>query len=184
MFSCCWAPWSLLKFCMISKKCSGVIHTLCSLLWYLEAGIIRKCFSVAWDMWTPKQPVVPQSLSPLDSRAASAMCLPVTFEKAGPSSLVIFPWHSWRSVCLCVWVVACMHDEVRQSCLTLHDLWTVAHQAPLSMGFSRQECWNGLPFPPPGDLPNPGMELKSLMSPALAGGIITTSAAWETCLCG
>ena len=40
-------------------------------------------------------------------------------------------------------------------CVTL---WTVAHQAPLSMGFCRQECWNGLPCPPPGDLPNPGIE--------------------------
>ena len=38
------------------------------------------------------------------------------------------------------------------------DPWTVAHQAPLSMGFSRQEYWSGLPFPSPGDLPNPGME--------------------------
>ena len=37
-------------------------------------------------------------------------------------------------------------------------LWTVAHQAPLSMGFSRQEYWNGLPCPPPGDLPDPGIE--------------------------
>ena len=41
--------------------------------------------------------------------------------------------------------------------------WTVAHQAPLSMGFSRQEYWSGLPFPSPGDLPNPGIELKSLL---------------------
>ena len=40
-------------------------------------------------------------------------------------------------------------------------LWTVARQAPLSMGFSRQEYWNGLPFPSPGDLPNPGIELGS-----------------------
>ena len=48
-------------------------------------------------------------------------------------------------------------------------LWTVAHQAPLSMGFSRQECWNGLPCPPPGDLPDLGTEPTSLMSPALAG---------------
>ena len=40
-------------------------------------------------------------------------------------------------------------------------LWTVAHHAPLSMGFSRQEYWSGLPFPSPGDLPNPGMELWS-----------------------
>ena len=46
--------------------------------------------------------------------------------------------------------------------------WTVAHQAPLSMGFSRQEYWRGLPSPPAGDLPNPGIKLRSLMSPALA----------------
>ena len=40
-------------------------------------------------------------------------------------------------------------------------LWTVAHQAPLSMGFSRQEYWSGLPFPSPGDLPDPGIEPRS-----------------------
>ena len=45
--------------------------------------------------------------------------------------------------------------------------WTVAHQAPLSLGFSRQEYWNGLPFPPPGNLPDSGIELES---PALAEG--------------
>ena len=39
--------------------------------------------------------------------------------------------------------------------------WTVAHQAPPSMGFSKQEYWNGLPFPSPGDLPNPGFETRS-----------------------
>ena len=48
--------------------------------------------------------------------------------------------------------------------------WTVALQAPLSIGFSRQEYWGGLPCPPPGDLPDPGIKLVSLMSPALAGG--------------
>ena len=47
----------------------------------------------------------------------------------------------------------------RFSCVRLFATpWTVAYQAPPSMGFSRQECWNGLPFPSPGDLPNPGME--------------------------
>ena len=45
---------------------------------------------------------------------------------------------------------------VGQSCLTLATPWTVARQAPLSMGFSRQEYWSGQPFPSPGDLPNPG----------------------------
>ena len=49
--------------------------------------------------------------------------------------------------------------------------WTVACQAPLSMGFPRQEYWSGLPFPSPGDLPNPGIEP---LSPALEGGFFTT----------
>ena len=57
--------------------------------------------------------------------------------------------------------------------------WTVACQAPLSVGFSRQEYWSELPCPPPGDLPDPGMELASLLSPALAGRFFTTSATWE-----
>ena len=47
--------------------------------------------------------------------------------------------------------------------------WTVAHQAPLSMGFPRQEYWSDLPFPPPEDLPNPGMEPASPVSPIVAG---------------
>ena len=46
--------------------------------------------------------------------------------------------------------------------------WTVAHQAPLSMGFPRQEYWSRLPFPPPGDLPDPGIKTASPASPALA----------------
>ena len=50
-------------------------------------------------------------------------------------------------------------------------LWTVAGQAPLSMGFPRQEYWRGLPFPSPGDLPNPGIKPTS---PASAGGFFTT----------
>ena len=57
---------------------------------------------------------------------------------------------------------------------------TVAHQDPLSMGFSRQEHWSGLLFPPPGNPPYLGIELRSLLSPALAGGFFTTSATWET----
>ena len=57
--------------------------------------------------------------------------------------------------------------------------WTVAHKAPLSVEFSRQEYWGGLPFPTPGDLPDPGIEPTSLVSPALASGFFTTSAAWE-----
>ena len=58
--------------------------------------------------------------------------------------------------------------------------WTAALQAPLSTGFPRQEYWSGLPFPPLGDLPDPGTELTSLVSPALPGGFFTTSATWGT----
>ena len=57
-------------------------------------------------------------------------------------------------------------------------LWTVARQVSLSIGFSRQEHWSGLPSPPPRDLPHPGIELTSLTS-ALAGRFFTTSTTWE-----
>ena len=57
--------------------------------------------------------------------------------------------------------------------------WTVVLQAPLSMGFPRQEYWSGLPCPPPGDLPDSEIAPMSLKSSALAGGFFTTSATWE-----
>ena len=60
---------------------------------------------------------------------------------------------------------------VAKSCLTLAIPWTVAHQAPLSMGFSRQEHWSGLQFPSPGDLPDPGIEPRS---PALQADSLPT----------
>ena len=56
--------------------------------------------------------------------------------------------------------------------------WTAACQAPLFMGFSMQEYWSGLLCPPAGDLPDPGIEPKSLMSAALTGGFFTTTT-WE-----
>ena len=52
-----------------------------------------------------------------------------------------------------------MHTQSLQSCSALYNPWTVAHQAPLSTEFFRQEYWNGLPYPSPRDLPNPGLKL-------------------------
>ena len=70
------------------------------------------------------------------------------------------------SMCVC---------SVAQSCLdSFATQWTVACQAPLNMEFPRQEYWSGLPFPPPGDLHNPGIEPVPLVPPALAGGFFTT----------
>ena len=67
-----------------------------------------------------------------------------------------------------------MHAKSLQSCLILCD-----PMAPLCMGFSRQESWNGLLCPSPGDLPYPGIEPMSFMSPAVADRFFTTSATWE-----
>ena len=63
------------------------------------------------------------------------------------------------SVCVCS-VTSALSDS-------LEKLWIVARQAPLSMGFSRQEYWSGLPFPPPGDLPNRGIETVLPLSPVM-----------------
>ena len=77
----------------------------------------------------------------------------------------------WGCVCVCV----CARAHVCVCALTCGGLFaiqrTVAHQASVAMEFFRQENWSGLPFPPPGDLPNPGVER---MSPALASGFFTT----------
>ena len=70
------------------------------------------------------------------------------------------------NVCVCVCVCSVVSDFATPS--------TVACQAPLSMGFPRQEYWSMLPFPSPGDLPDPGIEPTSLESPALAGRFFTT----------
>ena len=76
-------------------------------------------------------------------------------------------------------IVLCIQN--RFNCVWLFaTLRTVAHQAPLFMGFSRQEYWSGLSCPPPGDLPDPGSKPACLTSPA--GGFVTTSAAWRRSL--
>ena len=74
----------------------------------------------------------------------------------------------------------CVHAKSVPLYLTPCDPMDYSPQAPLSMGFPRQDYWSGLPFPPPGDLPNPhGMEPMSLTSPALARGFFIASTTWE-----
>ena len=73
----------------------------------------------------------------------------------------------------------CVHAKSVHSYLTFCDLWTVTHQAPLFREFSRKEYWSGLPGPPPGDLPNPGIKSMSLMSPAWAEQFFITSTTWD-----
>ena len=73
----------------------------------------------------------------------------------------------------------CACAESLQSCPTFLSLWTIVRQVPLSMGFSRQEYWNGFSCPPPGDLPNPAIKAETLMPPASSARYFTTSATWE-----
>ena len=80
-------------------------------------------------------------------------------------------------------VQACVLRHFRHIQLSVTS-WTAAGQAPPSMGFSRQEYWSGLTCAPPGDLPNPVIELMSLMSPAFSGGLVTTRAPREAPSCG
>ena len=74
--------------------------------------------------------------------------------------------------------LTCMHVKSLSYVWLFTTLWTVAHQA-LSMGFSRQGYGSGLPCPPPGNLPDPGIGPKSLTSPVLASGSFTASTAWD-----
>ena len=89
-----------------------------------------------------------------------------------PQGLALFLFHTWHYLGLCTLQVA---SVVSDSAI----LRTVACQASLSSGFSRQDYWSGLSFPPPRDLPHPGIKLMPLMSPALVGRFFTTSITWE-----
>ena len=80
----------------------------------------------------------------------------------------------YEAVCVCVCVSQLL------GCVLLYvTVWTVAHQAPLPMEFSRQEYWNEVSLPRPRDLHDPGIEPTSFASPALAGVFFTTGTTWE-----
>ena len=114
------------------------------------------------------------SLSPTvcwSSCPSSQWCHPTISSSAAlsPSALNLSQPQGHISHCM----HACMVS--RFSCVWLFaTLWIITHQAPLSKGFSRQECWSGLPCPPPGGLPDPGIKPKSLVSAALQADSLPT----------
>ena len=117
----------------------------------------RTCGTLWQQLWQTN------TLHPLYQQLLLVPALPYT------QNLIILLPSPWAQHCVL------SHISHVQLCATP---WTVARQALLSMGFSRQEYWSGLPCPPPGDLPSPGMEPTSPLSPALAGGFLTTRATW------
>ena len=124
--------------------------------WGLGAGVV-----VAGCMWKKSDGLCREESSKTGSPCAERSVLPMAdpFSGIGPFS-------------------ACGLNRFSRVRLFV-TLWIVIHQTPLSMGFSRQEYWSGLPCPPPGDLQDPGIEAKSLTSPALAGEFFATSITWE-----
>ena len=89
----------------------------------------------------------------------------------------------WWSLCTCLREAppssSCVCAESFNHVRLFVTLWTVAHRAVLSMGFSRQDSWSGLPFPPPGDLPSPGVKPKSPMYPPLQAVSLPTEQSWK-----
>ena len=116
--------------------------------------------------------------SPLEPLEEASPCWPWLWPSS--SWLWTFYLHNCERIHFCSFEssIVCMRAKSLQSCLTLCNPMNGSHQAPLSMEVSRQEYWSGLLCPPPGDLPDPGIELR-LMSPALAGGFFTASTTLE-----
>ena len=84
----------------------------------------------------------------------------------------VFRCSDCNLVCVCVYVCICMYVQSPSFVCFCVTLCMLAHRAPLSMGFSRQEHWSGLPCPPRWDLPHPGIDPSSLMSAVFAGGFL------------
>ena len=117
----------------------------------------------------PERLLIPSSHSHSEKPKAvcnrqDSRCIPRTREKL--QSLSFYWFITLYVSCVCT----CMLSHV----WSFATPWTVTPQAPLSMRFSRQEYWSGLPFPSPGDLPDPGVEPASPVSPALAGRFFIT----------
>ena len=124
-----------------------------SLQWFLWLG--RSGFSLQWFLWLGSE-----GLGSAGGKRCSAWA-----QQLGCMSLAASRHMGSSRAC----VLSCF-SRVRLFAV----LWTIICQAPLSVGFFRQEYWSGLLCPPPGDLPDPGIEPESLKSPALACGFLTT----------
>ena len=145
------------------------------------------CFKVLSVLCAPylslqlsaQTPLLQESLSPTQGRASHPTA--PRFSWAPPSKRHLPHWcrdlyiltyitHTVTHIHINIYI--CTHcRSLTKSRLTLIASWTAVHRAPLSMGFSRQEYWSGLPLPSPRDLPDPGIKLRS---PAPAGGFFTT----------
>ena len=145
---------------------------------------IQRFFLLLFVFFAYDFPVVPEPLVKkaifFSSASLSHFCQ--NLYMCGPifQPSLLFLWSVWLLWC---WYYTVL-TNMRACYIACHvqlfvTPWTVPHQAPLSMGFPRQESWSGLPLPSPGDLPDSGVEPVSLRSSALADRFFTTGATWE-----
>ena len=157
---------------MVPVLHSLCISTLCNLILQLCPSKCWVYFFIPW-IWA--------NLVSFDPKIWWKGCCVISMPKRPNTLTCSVPWEpalitSWEMED-CFPLRACMHANSLHACSILCNPFTVAHQAPLSVEFSKQKYWNGLPFP--WDVPYTGIEAKSLTSPALAGGVFTTSTIWE-----
>ena len=138
------------------------------LFWKLKYAVFLSTVSGFWFFWTASEP-----LSWSGSYGWCSKFLVKTHRAPGQRLAILFESNTRGAVMKCI-VGSDSADASSVGVRLLShvwlsaSLWTVAYQAPLSVKLSRQECWSGLPFLTPGDLPNPGIEPKSLASPAFS----------------
>ena len=152
----------MLKTMTILKKYRAGRLTLSEVNVCYKATVIKTIRS--WCKRTPRWLAKPSANKKVWNRPSS---------RAFMSTVLLMSWFQASDFQNCeMWCILSHFSHV-WLCVTL---WTIACQAPLSMRFSRQEYWSELSCPPAGDLPNPGIEPSSLISPALADRFFTTSA--------
>ena len=166
----CWELRELIKGCDILHGCAPVGDRCLRsgqekrhFIFFLSLGyILRLLCRQSLNLGISKNELKKAAVSVLHIHVSeqSNASLAMTLSSHNPAAF-------WKGVCVL------SHFSCVQFFVTP---WTVAHQAPLSMGFSRQEYWSGFSCPPPGDLSYPGIKPASLMSPALAAEFFTTSA--------
>ena len=163
-FPICLSTWRLMEAGL--RLPAWLLGAQCRLLSFLKPRLRSESGETTWSLswWAKAKGPAENPGIPVFGKVVS--------DKSNSKDAVIFCWkESWG----CYQVTKATDSTfVLSHVWHFATPWTVAHQAPLSMGFSRQEYWSGLPFPSPGDLPIPGIEPSSLTSPALAGVFFTT----------
>ena len=145
-------------------------HSACGM--GLVVAVLRLSCSKPHGILVPRRGIERKSSAlQVNSQPLDQGLLVVSYKAKHTFCCLVRHFPTLRNVCVCM----CVLSRARLFATP----WTVARQAPLSVGFSRQEYWNGLPFPSPGNLPDPGIKSVSPSSPALAGRFFTTNTTWE-----